>query len=122
VSDDSIKIELEYIKNGMDELKTSLTKLLERDEIKMQKINDVEMQQKLSEQAEMTCKMNIKKEFDAVHEKIRLIESSMPTVEKSRESMGKWVDFWLKLGAIIALISGAGFNNCVSRSARTKPI
>lgn len=107
MSEEAIAVKLAYITDSVDELKLSLTKLLERDEIRMQKISDFELQMKLTEKDEQACKLNVKKEFDAVHEKIREIENNMPTVEKSRESMGKWVDFWLKLGAIIALISGA---------------
>ena len=107
MSDDSIKIELEYIKTSVDELKTSLTKLLDRDEIRMQKINDFEIQLKLAEKDEQTCKINVKKEFDIVHAEIREIKKVMPSAEKSRENIGKWVDFRLKLGAISGLISGS---------------
>lgn len=116
--DEAIKIEFDNIKTAINELKETMQKLLDREEARISRMNEVELSVAMLEKDETACRASTRKEIETIYETIRqaradfdqkidAVKAIIPTAEKTRRSLSDWMDFLLKLGKFLFWIFGA---------------
>ena len=117
--DEAIRLELEHIKDSIEELKETLKKLLDREESRLSRLTEVEISLMMHTKDAKTCQDNQKKSIDDIYKLIREartefetrikgVEDRIPTAEKLREGSTRWMNYLMLLGKFVFYLSAGG--------------
>lgn len=96
--------ELDFIKVSIEEIKALINKILDREESRSSRINDLERGQAVLTIECNNCRTNMKKDMDSLYTKVRSLEEAP---ENGIKKTNEIISLLLSAAALVGIIAGA---------------